>query len=296
MMTILRRHIFYLLIPICFSVFASVALAQQTTTPTPTPSPTPESEGKKIEQEIEQIFRVRKKNSSVTNTADFGNVGELEIGYGYGGFFRGPGFRSQYTGTLTLNFAATELIGLEFEVDNIASQLDSSFAQTTGVGDSRLTAQLDLIDDAEGVASFAVSYFIKIPSASVVKGLGSGRLDHKFAALISKKIGGVDVDINAALLVNGKQGESGFVTGGEYSIAVTHDLTKKFNLLAEVFGETKDSDQPKGLFASGVASYQITKKANLNFGVIVGLMPSSPRFGLNVGITYNIGNLFKKGK
>ena len=288
---IVVRLLYYFFLMTCLWLSAAPALGQQT--PAPTPSPTPESETKKVEQDIEDIFRIRKKRSSVTQTADFGNVGQLEVGYSYSGLYRGPGYRSQHTGTLTVDLAATERIGLDFEFDSVDAQVDSSDVRTIGVGDSRLTAQFDLLDEKKGVPSFAVSYFMKFPAASVIKGLGTGRFDHKFTALVSKKARGVDIDINAALLINGKQGESGYLTGGEYSLAFSRDLTKKFNLLGEIFGETKDSDQPQGLFASGVGSYQIGKKANVNVGLIVGLTQASPRLGLNIGITFNAGNLYK---
>lgn len=276
------------------AVFAANVTQAQSSSPTPTPSPTPkESEVKKLQTDIEDVFRIRKKGTSNTQTADFGYVGVLNIGYGYGNYSRAEGFRSSDTGTLIIDFAATDKIGFDLQIDTINGNKVAGFPRSNGFGDVRLTSQLDVLDESKDAPSFAVSYFIKFPTGSAAKGLGSGRFDQKFATLFSKTVKGTAIDFNAALLVNGEPGENGYVTGGEFSASVSRDLSKKFNLLGEVYGETKDSDQPKGWFASGVGTYQLNKKTSLNFSVIVGLTPNSPRYGGTFGITFTLGNLYK---
>ena len=195
---------------------------------------------------------------------------------------------------MTVDFPAMKKLGFEFEVDAIASQEGSSFIRTTGIGDSRLTVQLDVLDKTKRAPSFAVSYFVKTPSASVVKGLGSGRVDHKVTSLFSENVGGTKIDFNAALLINGRSAREGHMTGGEYSLAFSRNLNKKFNLLGEIFGETKDPDQPKGLFVSSVGSYQISRKSSFNCGLVRGITPSSPRLGLKAGVTLAVGYLYRK--
>ena len=275
-------------------VFSLSGFAQQT--PTPTPTPPKESEVKKIEQDIEDIFRNKKKKSSASNPADFGDEGVLQIEYSYGGYFRSKDFRSQHAGTLTVTLAATEKIGLEFDIDTISTQQDQSFVSAKGVGDSRLGIQFDLLDESKNAPSFAVSYFAKLPTASVNKNLGTGRFDHQISTLFSKKIRGFDVNFNTGLLINGKQGEKGFVTGGQFALGVSRDFNQKLNLQGEVFGESKDSDEPQGLFGAGIGTYQINEKLSLNFGVKIGLTQNSPRYGLTFGVSYSIADIFKKGK
>ena len=100
-----------------------------------------------------------------------------------------------------------------------------------GLGDSRLGIQFDIADEDDVLPSFAVSYFAKIPTASTAKNLGTGRLDHAFSLLFSKRVGKYDLDFNTGLLVNGIEAEKGHVTGGKFAFGVARDLIKKLNLL-----------------------------------------------------------------
>ncbi|QQS34190.1 MAG: transporter [Acidobacteriota bacterium] len=281
-----------MLIALLWGFCSPKCFGQQTPTPSPAPSPTPkkESEAKKLEKDFEEILRIKHRRPSVSNPADFNTPGVLQVEYGYGGYFRGNGFRSQQAGTLTISYAATERIGFEFDFDTVSSQRDLQLFRTTGVGDSRLGVQLDIADETNRLPSFAVSYFAKLPTASVRKDLGTGRVDHAFSLLFSKKVGKLDVDFNSGLLIIGKQGEKGSVTGGQVAFGVSRDLTEKVNFQAEIFGETKDADEPQGFFSGGIFTYQLSKKASFNAGLKFGLTPASPRFGLTFGIAYQISN------
>ena len=138
--------------------------------------------------------------------------------------------------------------------------------------------------------------FAKIPSASVTKNLGTGRVDHVVSALFSKKVGAFDVDFNAGLLINGKQDEKGFVTGGQFAFGVLRELNKKINLQAEIYGESKDANEPQGLFAAAILNYQFSKKMSFSAALKFGLTPNSPRVGATAGLTYAFDNFFKKAK
>ncbi len=280
---------------ITLSVLAAAADTREQE-PTPTPAPKKESETKKLEKEIEKVFRPKPRRSSATNPADFNTPGVLQIEYGYGGYYRGNGFRSQHTGSLTVSYAATDRIGFEFDIDSISSQQDTQFFRTTGIGDSRLGVQLDIAEETEVLPSFAVSYYAKLPSASVAKNLGTGRVDHTIMALFSKKAGKFDVDFNSALLINGKQSEKGFVTGGQFAFGIGRDLTKKINLQGEIYGQSKDANDPMGLFAAGIIDYQFSEKFSVNASLKFGLTPNSPRVGLTAGVTYAFASFFKKEK
>lgn len=279
-----------------FVICCAISFGQQTSTPSPTPSPTPkkESEAKKLEKDLEDILRIRHRRPSVSNPADFNTPGLLQVEYGYGGYFRGNGFRSQQAGNLTVTYAATERIGFEFDFDTVSSERDLQLFRSTGVGDSRLGVQIDIADETKRLPSFAVSYFAKLPTASVAKDLDTGRVDHAFSLLFSKKVGKFDIDFNSGLLVVGKQSEKGSVTGGQFAFGVSRDLTEKVNFQAEIFGESKDADEPQGLFTAGIFTYQLNKKASFNAGLKFGLTPASPRLGITFGFAFQIAKLFKK--
>ncbi len=289
----LSWKMFWLVGAIIFTMMIAQGTRAQEPSPTPSPTPKKESEVKKIERDIEDIFRVKSRRPSVSNPADFNTPGVLQIEYGYGGYFRGNGFRSQQAGTLSMTFAATERIGIEFDVDTVSVQQDPQFIRAKGIGDSRIGIQLDIANESELLPSVAVSYFAKLPTASVGKDLGTGRVDHTFSLLFSKKVGNFDIDFNSGLLINGRQEEKGFVTGGQFAFGVSRDLTEKVNFQAEVFGQSKDSDEPQGLFAAGVFTYQLNKRVSFNTGLKFGLTPASPRFGLTFGIGYRLSKFRK---
>lgn len=74
------------------------------------------------------------------------------------------------------------------------------------------------------------------------------------------------------------------------------DVTKKINLQGEIYGESKDADEPQGLFAAGIFSYQLNNRVSFNTGLKIGLTQNSPRVGLTAGFTYAFASFFKKGK
>ena len=86
----MKRFYQILLIFVCLLVFEFSTFAQPSSivTPTPTPTPPTESEARKLETDIEDVFRIKKRKSSVSNPGDFGDVGVLNIGYSYGGYYR----------------------------------------------------------------------------------------------------------------------------------------------------------------------------------------------------------------
>lgn len=277
-------------------VLCAVSFAQQIPTPTVSPTPKKESEAKKIEAGIEDVFRLKPRRPTVSRSAELIQPGFLQIEYGFNPYYRARDYRSQQAGTLSLLFAATEKIGLEFDFDTFSTQTDANFNRSVGVGDARLGAQFNLVEQSGKSPSFALAYFAKLPVASASKKLGTGRVDHQFIALLSKTVRGTDIDFNAALLVNGKQNSAGFVRGGQIALGFARDLPGGFGVQGEIYGETKDADEPQGLFALGALTYKLNSRATFDIGVKSGLTTNAPRFGFVAGITFGAGNIYKKRK
>ncbi|MDQ2974392.1 MAG: transporter [Acidobacteriota bacterium] len=91
--------------------------------------------------------------------------------------------------------------------------------RTTGAGDSQLGIQLVLQHEKESRPGFSLAYYIKLPTADSAKGLGTGRVDHNFIALVSKKIGGTTVDFNAASLFSGRTTDNGHELSGQAALS-----------------------------------------------------------------------------
>src|SRR3954468_20415304 len=143
---------------------------------------------------------------TLSNPAEFQRAGVLQIEYGYNGSFHNPDSSTQQTAPIALRFAAARRLLLELDMDTVNSQKDAMGVRETGAGDTAIGVQGVLIKETEKHPSLALAYYFKLPTASVEKGLGSGRVDHKIIALVSKTIGQTDIDFNAAYLIDGREG------------------------------------------------------------------------------------------
>lgn len=271
----------------------SVAPAQQTP-PTPTPTPTAQSDATSNDAE-DNAAAIKPKRPTASRPAETQGAGLLQIEYGYDGNFRSRDLRRDETGALTISFAATDRLQLELNLDTVASQVDrATNSRTTGVGDARLGFQFTTLEDTARHPSLAFAYFIKLPSASATSRLGTNRVDHQFIALTSKKVRDTDFDFNLALLLNGRQGQSGYQTGGQLALGFSRDLARGFGVQGELSGQTLDADQPRGAFALGALTYKINSRLQFDAGSRFGLNPTAPRFGVFAGVTVGVTNLYRR--
>jgi Putative MetA-pathway of phenol degradation len=268
---------------------ATVARAQRLIAPlTDTLPPATQQAG-----EEEEDF-IKPGRPGVASPAEIQKAGVLQLEYGYDANFRAEEFRTQQAAPLSLRFAATERFLLEASLDTVISETDESGTRMTGVGDTRLGFQIVALKDTERHPALAFAYYVKLPSASEEKGLGTGRFDHKFITLISKKFGSVDMDLNGAVLVVGREDASGWITGGQGALSFSGEFENGFGLEGELSGQTKDDVQPKGLYALGAITYKVNRRFRLDGGVRFGLTEDSPRVGVFAGITVGVAELYRK--
>ena len=252
----------------------------------PPPTPTPAS----------QESSIKPKRPTVSRPAEFLGPGLLQIEYGYDGNFRAKDLRADQAAALTVSFAASDRFQFEFDLDTVASQTDQTLVRQTAVGDARLGIQTNILPDTTKHPSLAFAYFVKLPTGDAAKGLSTGRADHQILVLTSKKVRGTDIDFNVAFLINGRQDQTGFVTGGQFALGFSHDLKRGFGLQGELFGESKDSDQPQGLFTIGALTYKVNPQLSFDVGVRVGLNRDAPRIGFVAGATFGVVNLYRRNK
>lgn len=271
---------------------SSIAVrAQQMIAPVTDALPSPATQQQSSEEEEDFI---KPSRPGVALPAEIQKAGVLQLEYGYDGNFHSEEFRKDQAAPLTLRFAAGSRLLLEFDLDTVKSQTDESGTRETGIGDTRLGFQVVALKDTEKHPALAFAYYIKLPSASEEKGLGTGRVDHKFIALISRKLGQVDMDLNGAILFVSREGASGWVTGGQGALAFSGEFENGFGLQGELSGQTKDDVQPKGLYALGAVTYKANRRLIFDAGMRAGLTSESPRFGIFAGLTVGVADLYKK--
>lgn len=268
-------------IVISFFIFAVCADAQ---TSTPTPSPTPDDEA-------DYIVASR---PTFSNPAEFQRPGVLQLQFGYNGNFHATDFKSQQDAPMNLRFAVNRRLLLELDTDSPYSQKDLSGARQTGAGDTNLRIQGVLQTETLTRPGIALAYQIKLPTASAAKNLGTGRVDHTFTGLVSKKFGSTTVDFNAIYQLAGRTSDQGHASSGQGAVAVTQSLNKKFGVQGELSGYSRSDEQKGAMLALGVVTYQVNKRLIFDSGVRFGLNKDAPRFGIVAGFTVGIANLYKK--
>lgn len=165
--------------------------------------------------------------------------------------------------------------------------------RTTGAGDSQLGVQVVLQHEKESRPGFSVAYYIKLPTADSVQGLGTGRVDHDFIALVSKKIGGTTVDSNAGFLLSGRTTNNGHASSGQAALAASHNVTRRVGIQGELSGYSRNDSQSGAMLALGAVTYQINRRLVLDSGLRFGLTHDAPRSGLFAGLTVGIADLYK---
>lgn len=231
---------------------------------------------------------------TVSNPAEFQRPGVLQLEFGYNGDFRAADFKSQQDAPLALRFAVNRRLLLELDTDNPYSQTDKSGFRQTGAGDTMLGIQAVLQPENKSRPGIAFAYFVKLPTASARKNLGTGRVDNSFIGLFSKKFGKTTVDFNAIYLLAGRTSRKGDASSGQAALAASQSITKKFGLQGEVSGYSRNDEQSGAIFGLGVATYQINKRLVFDSGVRFGLTRDAPRVGVVAGITVGVADLYKK--
>jgi hypothetical protein len=227
---------------------------------------------------------------TVADPADVGQLGVLELEYGWERVWRGGAIHGNSFGAL-VKFAALCNLEIRWSPDT----LDTEGGQR-GLGDNRIGAQYRFRRQTARLPALAASYAVTIPTASVRKGLGSGRVDHQFKFLASKDVLGTHFDFNASALLIGRPSGRGFDRNAEIDLSSSHPLLGKLGLTGEIYGDTRLNGEAPG-FASTLwaLTYGITPRLVVDAGVDVALTPDAPHHKRFVmGFVYSLGELYRR--
>ena len=264
----------------------AMAAIAQVASPTPTPVPSISSEN----DEPDFIVPAR---PTVSNPAEFQKPGVLQLEFGVGSNFNAPAFSSVQDFPLALRFAVSRRVLLEFDGDGPLSQ-SSDGTRTTGDGDTQLGIQVVLQHQREGRPGFSLAYYVKLPTASAPKGLGSGRVDHNFIALLSKNIGKTTVDFNVSYLLDGRTSRSGDASSILGALAASHNITEHWGIQGEISGFARVDEQPGSLLLLAAVTYQVNRRLVLDGGARTGLTHDAPRVGVFAGMTVGLADLYRR--
>lgn len=277
-----------LLLCLLLSVVTSEASAQQLT-PTPTPGAASQAE----ENSVAETMPIKHKRRRAARPAEYQGAGVLQLEYGYSGDFKAPGTPDSQALTLSLNYALTDKLQLEFANDNFDTQSAPGGRRANGVGNTYIGFQYTLQGEAKKRPALAFAYQLTLPTGSQSKGFSDGRDFHSLTGIISKEIKDTDINFNVGLLLNGRQGSRNYDKGAAVALGFGRNHKKGFGLQCEVFGQTLDAGEPRGVFASTTLTFQPGLRRQYDFGVRVSLTPTAPRLGFSAGWTFSFPK-FKK--
>ena len=229
---------------------------------------------------------------TVANPADITQYGVLELEYGWD---RTRPISDTHQSDLAglVKFGLLCDVEIRWNTANVQWQTDSS-GTVAGVGDNWLGPQYRFYKQTARVPSMAVSYQVKLPSASFDKGLGSGRVDHAFTFLASKDIKGFHFDYNVSAFLVRPAGGGPFDHNMQMNLAFSHPLARGFGLTGELYGDTElNAAQPALISTLWAATYTISKRFVIDGGVEAGLSGSAPEHHIFAGFTYSIANFYR---
>lgn len=231
---------------------------------------------------------------TVSNPAEFQKPGVLQLESGYNANFHAPGVSNEQDTPIAVRFAASSRVLLEADVDAVISQTATGQGRATGFGDCEFGIQTVLFHEHQTSPGFALAYYIKAPTASGANGLGTGRVDHNFIALVSKTIDRTTLDLNAICLLAGRTSGKGLASSGQGAFAVSEALTKRVGVQGEISGASRNDEQRGAMAGLAVATYQVSDRLVLDAGMRFGLTHGAPSSGFVAGMTVGVSNLYRK--
>lgn len=219
-----------------------------------------------VAQDDEEEDFISPARPSVSESAAIQKTGVLQIETGGDFDFRSPDYRNRQSAPLGIYFAADKRLRLDLEVETVVSQKDSSGMRETGIGDARLGFKAIARDKPKERLAVAFAYTIKLPAASEEKELGTGKIDHDLRLIFNRKLDKTDVIFNASYLNVGREMSNRRDSGAQAVFTVERELPNKFGIIGEVFGNTVDEKQPRGIYLLGALTYKVNKRLQFDIG------------------------------
>jgi len=247
--------------------------------------------GQETEDEDDFIDPTR---PTVSESATIQKKGVLQLEYGGEFDFRSPDFRNRQTAPLDLQFAVNKRLRLDFGFETAVSQKDSMGMRESGIGDVSLGFKTIARDKPKERLAIAFAYSVKIPTASEEKELGTGRVDHNLRLIFNRTLGKNDFVVNVSYLNVGREDNDRRASGAQAVFAFERKLPKKFSVITELFANSVDEEQPRGIYFLGALTYKINKRLRFDVGARPGFGRDAPKIGIFAGLTVGVADLYRK--
>jgi hypothetical protein len=229
-------------------------------------------------------------------------VGDFTITYGFDFSDRprnNPNGSRDMAGPFAFGVTLHPRLSVEIGFDTFLSSKEPASDRVTGAGDMSLSAQISAAEEKGSRPSLSFVYTATIPTASVEKGLGTGRVDHLILAALSNKLGadGQHGTIGASFGPSfvGRPGESGFITTGRLTLSYRYGFANGLGYAGRVAGRSRGGGRASRASTTHSLSYDFNERYSFEAGVLGGLTSNAPRVGFFTSFTVsgNLRELFK---
>jgi len=228
---------------------------------------------------------------TVANATDTTRCGVVELEYGLERQWPGGGTnRDDLSGGL--RFGLTRNLDFRWSSAAFLHVMDGD-GDRTGFGDTWLGLRYRFLEQKKHRPSLGVFYQAKVPSASVVLGLGSGRVDHAFSALVSKDIHPFHFDFNVTQFLISDPSASGFDHNLGFALATWLPVTRRLSFVVEPYGYTLLRQNSPAFASAAVGfNFKVYPRLYLDAAFDAGLTHYAPNKRVCVGITYAVANVY----
>lgn len=174
-------------------------------------------------------------------------------------------------------------------------QLDGD--TTSDVEDVQIGAKIRFLSETAGRPSMGFRFSTRLPNASNESGLGKDMQDFGYSLVVGKTVRSVRVVANVGMQILGnptqRAAQDDLLT---YSLSVARALSQSSEVVGEFVGRANFANivtpgaEDRGLFRFG-ARYTVNG-VRLDGGILVGLTPRDPEFGVTAGFTW-VFNAFR---
>jgi hypothetical protein len=188
-------------------------------------------------------------------------------------------------------------IGVEFPFLTIFNYRSSGLGSPTGLGDTNLSLKYNFLSEREHSRgpALAIALNLELPTGNTKKQLGSGLSDFYMNGVLQKSLTRrTTLRTNGGVLFSGNEttGVIGVKTRGTVLTAgasVVRQFTAKLDLGVEVTGaKSGNVGLSKGQLQTLLGgNYRLHQKLSLDFGLVAGKYEASPRFGIQLGISFD---------
>jgi hypothetical protein len=177
----------------------------------------------------------------------------------------------------------------------LAGELTFTGDDVSSLEDLTVATKLRVVAENAGRPAFGLRFGTKLPTAAHAKGMGLGTTDFFAGLLVAKTVQSVRTVGNVSLLVLGNPvGAQESVRALGLGASVARAITNAFEVVGEVNGHLKPMGEtvPPGTDAIGLlrlAGRYTHRLLRFDLGLVVGITPRDPGFGISAGATYVLG-------